>query len=64
MTEKALPNFALINFTDTEVIKLPASIYKEAKSYLSYKDIKKFKKLIHLLFMLIKDKKEKTEQTI
>jgi len=64
LTEAALPNNALINFTDTEVIKLPVSIYKEAKSYLSYKDIKKIQKAYTLLFMLTRAKKEKMAQTI
>ena len=59
MTEAALPNNALINFTDTEVIKLPVSIYKEAKSYLSYKDIKKIQKAYTFAFYAHQGQKRK-----
>jgi len=59
LTEAALPNNALINFTDTEVIKLPVSIYKEAKSYLSYKDIKKIQKAYTFAFYAHQGQKRK-----
>ena len=59
MTEAALPNNALINFTDTEVIRLPVSIYKEAKSYLSYRDIKKIQKAYTFAFYAHQGQKRK-----
>ena len=59
MTETALPNNALINFSDTEVIKLPVSTFKEAKSYLSYKDIKKIQKAYTFAFYAHQGQKRK-----
>ena len=59
MTETALPNNALINFSDTEVIKLPVSMFKEAKSYLSYKDIKKIQKAYTFAFYAHQGQKRK-----
>jgi (p)ppGpp synthase/HD superfamily hydrolase len=59
LTETALPNNALINFSDTEVIKLPVSMFKEAKSYLSYKDIKKIQKAYTFAFYAHQGQKRK-----
>ena len=49
MSEKVLPNH-LINFSDTSLRRLPSSLYKSCKTYLSYEDIKKIQKAYSFAF--------------
>ena len=49
MSESVLPNH-LINFSDTSLLKLPPSLYKTSKTYLSSEDIKKIQKAYSFAF--------------
>ena len=49
MSESVLPNH-LIDFSDKSLLKLPSSLYKTCKTYLSYEDIKKIQKAYSFAF--------------
>ena len=49
MSESVLPNH-LINFSDKSLLKLPSSLYKTCKTYLSPEDIKKIQKAYSFAF--------------
>ncbi len=49
MSESVLPNH-LINFSDKSLLKLPSSLYKTCKTYLSSEDIKKIQKAYSFAF--------------
>ena len=49
MSESVLPNY-LINFSDKSLLKLPPSLYKTCKTYLSSEDIKKIQKAYSFAF--------------
>jgi guanosine-3',5'-bis(diphosphate) 3'-pyrophosphohydrolase len=49
LSESVLPNH-LINFSDTSLLKLPPSLYKTSKTYLSSEDIKKIQKAYSFAF--------------
>ncbi len=49
MSESVLPNH-LINFSDKSLLKLPPSLYKTSKKYLSSEDIKKIQKAYSFAF--------------
>ena len=49
MSESVLPNH-LINFSEQSLLKLPASFYKDCKSYLNPNDIKKIQKAYSFAF--------------
>ena len=49
MSESVLPNH-LINFSDKSLLKLPTSLYKTSKTYLSPEDIKKIQKAYSFAF--------------
>ena len=49
MSESVLPNH-LINFSDKSLLKLPPSLYKTSKTYLSSEDIKKIQKAYSFAF--------------
>ena len=49
MSESVLPNH-LINFSDKSLLKLPPSLYKTCKTYLSSEDIKKIQKAYSFAF--------------
>ena len=50
MSETVLPSLLLKNFPETELVKLPPSLYKRLKTYLDYKDIKKIQKAYTFAF--------------
>jgi len=49
LSESVLPNH-LINFSDKSLLKLPSSLYKTCKTYLSSEDIKKIQKAYSFAF--------------
>ena len=49
MSETVLPNH-LINFSETSLLKLPSSLHKSCKTYLSDEDIKKIQKAYSFAF--------------
>ncbi len=49
MSDTVLPNH-LLNFSETELLKLPASTYKASKAYLSNDDVKKIQKAYTFAF--------------
>ena len=49
MSESVLPNH-LINFSEKSLLKLPSSLYKTCKTYLSSEDIKKIQKAYSFAF--------------
>ena len=49
MSETVLPNH-LIHFSEKSLLKLPSSLYKSCKTYLSYEDIKKIQKAYSFAF--------------
>jgi (p)ppGpp synthase/HD superfamily hydrolase len=49
LSESVLPNH-LINFSDKSLLKLPTSLYKTSKTYLSPEDIKKIQKAYSFAF--------------
>ena len=63
MSESVLPNH-LINFSEKSLLKLPSSLYKDCKKYLSPEDIKKIQKAYSFAFYAHSVKKEKMDQTI
>ena len=50
MSETVLPSLLSKNFPETELVKLPSSLYKRLKTYLDYKDIKKIQKAYTFAF--------------
>ena len=58
MSETVLPNH-LINFSETTLLKLPTSIYKSCKTYLTYEDIKKIQKAYSFAFYAHSGQKRK-----
>ena len=58
MSETVLPNH-LINFSETSLLKLPTSLYKSCKVYLSYDDIKKIQKAYSFAFYAHSGQKRK-----
>ena len=49
MSESVLPNHS-INFSEKSLLKLPSSLYKDCKKYLSTEDIKKIQKAYSFAF--------------
>lgn len=58
MSETVLPNH-LIHFSETSLLKLPTSLYKSCKAYLSYDDIKKIQKAYSFAFYAHSGQKRK-----
>ena len=58
MSETVLPNH-LINFSENTLLKLPTSIYKSCKTYLTYEDIKKIQKAYSFAFYAHSGQKRK-----
>ena len=58
MSETVLPNH-LINFSENSLLKLPTSIYKSCKTYLTYEDIKKIQKAYSFAFYAHSGQKRK-----
>ena len=58
MSESVLPNH-LINFSEKSLLKLPLSLYKNCKNYLSSKDIKKIQKAYSFAFYAHSGQKRK-----
>ena len=58
MSESVLPNH-LINFSEKSLLKLPPSLYKNCKNYLSSKDIKKIQKAYSFAFYAHSGQKRK-----
>ena len=58
MSETVLPNH-LIHFSETTLLKLPTSLYKSCKAYLSYDDIKKIQKAYSFAFYAHSGQKRK-----
>jgi len=58
LSETVLPNH-LINFSETSLLKLPTSLYKSCKVYLSYDDIKKIQKAYSFAFYAHSGQKRK-----
>ena len=50
MSEHALPNILSKNFSESDLLKLPADFYKSAKQYLTKQDIKKIQKAYSVAF--------------
>ena len=50
MSEHALPNILSKNFSESDLLKLPAGFYKSAKQYLTKQDIKKIQKAYSVAF--------------
>jgi hypothetical protein len=64
LSDTVLPNH-LLNFSETELLKLPASTYKASKAYLSNDDVKKIQKAYTFAFYAHEgQKKEEMDQTI
>jgi len=58
LSETVLPNH-LIHFSETSLLKLPTSLYKSCKAYLSYDDIKKIQKAYSFAFYAHSGQKRK-----
>jgi guanosine-3',5'-bis(diphosphate) 3'-pyrophosphohydrolase len=58
LSETVLPNH-LINFSENSLLKLPTSIYKSCKTYLTYEDIKKIQKAYSFAFYAHSGQKRK-----
>jgi RelA/SpoT family (p)ppGpp synthetase len=58
LSETVLPNH-LINFSENSLLKLPISIYKSCKTYLTYEDIKKIQKAYSFAFYAHSGQKRK-----
>jgi RelA/SpoT family (p)ppGpp synthetase len=58
LSETVLPNH-LINFSENTLLKLPTSIYKSCKTYLTYEDIKKIQKAYSFAFYAHSGQKRK-----
>ena len=58
MSESVLPNH-LINFSESSLLKLPPSLYKPCKTYLSSEDIKKIQKAYSFAFHAHTEQKRK-----
>ena len=58
MSESVLPNH-LINFSEKSLLKLPSSLYKDCKKYLSSEDIKKIQKAYSFAFYAHSGQKER-----
>ena len=58
MSESVLPNL-LINFSEKSLLKLPSSLYKSCKTYLSNEEIKKIQKAYSFAFYAHSGQKRK-----
>ena len=58
MSESVLPNH-LINFSEKSLLKLPSSLYKSCKTYLSNEEIKKIQKAYSFAFYAHSGQKRK-----